>query len=503
MYDTKTVPATPAWARRLRRASEINGMQLSPQVLSLAEQSTVQQDQLRDFPQALDVQSMSALQYVVDWNYRSILLDTDYVRCRRVALAAMMLRGCDKITILSRPNHYSVWARAIREVWPEDSICVYGNPRYHKDDSGYPEGVSFADRSDASSRWQITSYGAFIYNDSLGRGFPDQLIVDELDGDDSYNYRWSNAIAAMYTEVPQILTLFNLRSYQPNDSVDLLGYLQTPGSPLNSYLVTLINECLIPNNSSVVGLYSPSASPTGKDAWDTYTGRTDFIHMLPLLGVCVDLINHGSSNTLSFYDLDFANPKLPSTGGRKQIAAEDSIKLSTGLTMEQLVRTALDDAPLARERLSELKTPSWCSAKSHAVSGVVKQLNSRNNRLLVLAEHPTVFRNLMIQTRCDTLSDTPLLNTTRARFVHPHEEWRSYGIDEIPPPVNVLVLRNLDLVDVPVLNVTTHLVLAEWPHDPQVMQGIRELCELMGIRLVHVSLLNTFEQTLQDVLFRA
>jgi hypothetical protein len=325
--------------------------------------------------------------------------------------------------------------------------------------------------------------------------------MDELDGDDSYNYRWSNAISAMFTEVPQILTLFNLRSYRSDLSLDIMGYLCTPGSQLNSYISTLINECLIPNNRSILNLYAPK-SVTVRDTWQNYSAHAEFLNMLPLMGVSVDLVSQDSTNTLSFYDIDFANPKNPSANGARHLKAESAMGFSTGLSMSELVRTALEDYPLARERLSELKTHAWATAKAQVVSGVVKQLNHRNNRLLVLAEHPTLFRNLCLQTRSDTLKPNDLLDTTRARYVHPDESWRSYGLAEIPAPVNTLVLQNLDLVDQRVLEATTHLVVAEWPHDQYLMLGLRELCEALSIRLVHVTLLNTFEQTLQDSLFR-
>lgn len=507
MYDLKQLPRTPAWARRLKEVSTVTALEMSADLLALAGEDLVDHAELDAAGIHLDPLSLAATQYAVDWQGRCIIMDTNAIDSQKVALATMWCAPQQSTVILTQPKDYARWARAIRSLWPDHSISVYGNSRYSKQDDGvgYPEGVTYGDNPDVHARWQITSYGSFVYHDVMSRQIPDQLIVDELTDKRSVNYRWMEALVGLFLETPRVLMLQNVNAFA-TDSTDSLTSILTPNSDGHSHLMWLMHNAVMPGNRTVEWLSGMESGNTIQHLHTHGYPKVDLLQMISLMGVSTHLMAVDPHQSLRFHDngvskaiaSGYANASM-----RKYVDLANGVCTRAGASLDELAARLLDDPASVDSYFNELKNSTWANLKSALLAKVHGQLTSRKVNIAILAENENLLRALRMRVNEELFGDKQNTDLTTARYLHPRDNWRHYWSGEIPPPINTLIFRNVGDLSVDILAATDYLVLAEWPHDAQMMNMLIDLAHASQTRIVHTTLNGTFERSIEDVLLPA
>lgn len=504
MFDTHDISATPAWARRLLEIRKFTSIELPQEIVDLAEQGRITTNPLQQFDVQLDDIAMHSLQYVLDWNCRAMVIGIDDLMHRKVAAAAIRVREPSSIVLFTNPNNYGAWARLIRAIWPTDSISVYGNTRYagtHGADE-FPEGVVYEDRPNISARWQITSYGSFIYHDVLARKIPDMLVVDELTDRRSVNYRWSEALASVFMEVPQLLLLQNANRMASSDS-DTLTALQTPGSDAYMHLMWLLGRGIAVGSQAAAWLgESQHCTAVMQHLTNAGYQGANPLALTALLGTSLHLMNTDPLRPLRFHDTTVSSAVangLSNATVRRYLEHVTAVHArASASSADELVSRLDTQGPATRDYLAELKNATWASLKASHVQKVHSQLSTRHNRTLILANSQALVRGIRMRLQ----AEMPQLangDQSVARYLHPLPDWQLYA-SEIPPPIRTVLYTDLSEVNEHVLRGTDYLILAEWPDDREMHDLTVDLARTFNIKLVYTTLSGTFEHALESLM---
>lgn len=510
MFNTTTLPATPGLARRFLNIIQSSGIAFNAELAELAQRDLVDPSDLATTPWKMDAAMMEALQHVMDWQGRAVLLESGNDRARSIALASAYLRG-GKTLIMAQPQTYAYWANAVREGWPDAEICVFGNPRYAQKDAEYPKGVEFSDRPNTDADFMITSYGGVIWHDLVGNLDVNQTIVEELDHAGSINYKWNDALNGMFHEIPSPLFIQNIHNLPSDQGRNNLASLQINGSKALQFLGQVVHHFMWAGSA----VTRPLVAGTIRDV-EEYLGfhgykNMDILRLLSFYGVSSHLIGdqQGSKSDLTFTDntvhsLKSQRQQRRDSGLLRLIDQEAALERQQGQTMEELVRHALDGDTVTQTLVGALKTHQWANLKAQHLKLIHTNLATKNTRSLFLVDNVDLKRNLKLHFSPvidEFTAGSALLMTNR--FLHPHAmlpglNWtQMHNIKTLP---NLIVTID-DLIGNPVLLDHANLLfMPEWPLDRDTYQAIRAAAEASGTRMVLSVLNGTFEEKIRPLL---
>src|SRR5437764_567241 len=112
MFESKTFAATPANARRLLEFNRIKNTPVSQEVQDLAARDVVAW-RLTDKQICLDETQQSAMQRVLDWNGRGLLLIDQQEQGLQFSTNLCKLRDAGKILVLTAIPNFGHWAEYI------------------------------------------------------------------------------------------------------------------------------------------------------------------------------------------------------------------------------------------------------------------------------------------------------------------------------------------------------------------------------------------------------
>lgn len=506
MFGETTLAATPGTARRLLAIAQINQMKFDDQLIELASRDLVSSDQLKGFDGKLSNGAIQALQHVMDWNGRAMLLDTGNDVSRTVALASIWLRG-GRTLLMVKPEHYGEWATLIRKSWPDAKISVFGNPRYIKTSTPYPEGISCVETPDLTADFIITSYGSVIWHNVMAESGIDQTIVEELDFNGAVHYNWEEAVKGMFFELPSPLLIQNIYGLPAEQGMDQMNSLEVANSASLAFLGKNIHHYLW----SGLPISKPLNNFSFREAMDYMANRYQNISPLKLLnlyGVSSHLLGEkdGSQDPLIFHSSVIARHAhgrgSNGNGYVRYIELERDLVHRMNVSRTDLVRRALDGDTVVQGLIGALRTNQWSNLKAGHIKQIHGSLANKSTRCLFLAENPDLRRNLKLQfsTQIDSFAQESDRDLVTGRFLHPqfYHKLTLEQFYQIKPLANLMVSIN-DLINVPELMPKAGLLfLPELPLDREVFNIIREAAVASGTRLV----ISVLDETLEEKIYQ-
>jgi hypothetical protein len=276
--------------------SKFNNMQISNELLELAKIG-VDDESLNNFSYKFNENERNAIQYTLDWNGRCIVLHNDILSSRTISLASISLRNTIKpvfpLVMLVKAQNYTQWAKLAAQYWPDKKISVFSNPKGLHNNT-YSSEISTT--PDWSADIFITSYSSLIWYDAMQFIKPKQLLIDEIENDQSINYRWAAAVHGLFYEIRSCLILIHIQQPGFHSSIPVKTTSQfIADNPyfLNSIITDYLWAISSSSSESFAGLNALLKFNSDKRLPEYLTRKyqnIDYVSMLPLFGVNTDLI---------------------------------------------------------------------------------------------------------------------------------------------------------------------------------------------------------------------
>ena len=505
MHDIKTLKATPGLARRLLMFSQMNHMLFDEKLVGLAMQGLIEPKDLEGLPFTIDNSQLGSLQFVQDWDGRAMVLCGTAARGREVAIANAWLKG-GKTMVLAHPKFYGQWAQLIRDAFPDASISVFGNPRYHEKNVTFPSGIEFSEKPDFSADFFVTSYSGVIWHNLLNQVALDQTIVEELDNVGAINYKWDTAVKGIFHEIPAPLFIQDINNLPNDKGRDNIASLQATGSKAMEFIGSTVTNLLWAGITHM-GILSNGTKLNEAETYLVGRGYTgvDNLKMLSLFGVSNHLLDdvQGHKKPIVFFDNtlnDALGDRLrnQNSGLMQTYERERSLERTTGRPIADVVEDALQGDRPSETLIGALQTPQWANLKARHLHSTHGNLANRMSRCLFLTEHRDLKRALLLNFgfQLEDLSQSKDRVLSMARFLNPHitvpltaEQWRGMR------PLSNLIVTIDDLIQEPnLLQVSNFLFLAEAPMSQDYLDAVRAAAAASGTRIVRSVIRSTFEE---------
>lgn len=503
MLNLVTLPSSPGMARRLLAFSRLNGMKFDDAIVELAMTDLVGPDELQGSGLMLSSSEFAALQYVLDWKGRALLLDTGKERTRKVALASLWSRPLGQTVVLARPREYAAWATEILKVWPSARISVFGNPRYNDKADVLPNGLIFSETPDITADFLITSYGGLIYNDLVTLDSLKYSIIEEFSHNHQVNYKWQSAVTGVLSELPCPLVLQDAIELPTDHKQDVVTALQTSGSTALTWLGDFASLCLFGGNDLITCVTDEKKNKAAISYLSIrgYTGHHLFT-LLSAVGISTDLLTSTDQRTdvIAVYDNTVSKLKngkkdRKESGLHRLIQREAEIKAHTGLPLGRTILDALDGDDAATALVDGLMTTQWASVKAQHLKKVVDDLFTFLSRIIIVADRPELIRSLRLQfggvaEHLSSLADCgPAIN----RFIGRNMLVQQNGTNI--KPLRILIVSK-DELDPSLLEAANFLIVGDWPRSLQDHARLDALAQDHNLRMVYSVLRDTFETEL-------
>jgi len=495
MFDVKKLPATPGMARRLLTICQHKDIILNDSLAEMAAQDLLDTETIDRVPWKLDGSMVQALQHVLDWNGRAMLLDYSNDRSRKVALSSAHLRG-GKTLIIANPDFFVSWAKLIADAWPDSTMSVFGNQRYVPKNATFPHGVQFTDAPDMEADFLITSYGGVVGNNLIATLDANQTIVEELDHQSALNYKWMDAVNAMFKELPAPLFIQNIYSLPTDSGRNILTSLEMSSSKAFQFIGQNLYTFLWPG----LGAARPLANNDTK-AMEDYLVAHGYKNLTPLsilsfYGVSSHLLDDASGGDLVFFDNTIKefrkHHSRRDSGLQRLVEREEALIRQRSCSMRELVHAALDGDTVIQELIGALRTTQWSNLKAQHLKSIHTTLTNSGSRSLFLVTSMDLKRPLRLQfgIGIDDLSTSGDKSNTINRFIASSSNW-SRPVKSL----NNLIVSVDDLIEYPeLLRDAGFLFMPEWPLDEQEYCLLHDAAEASGTRIVTSVLKGTHEE---------
>lgn len=504
MFETKTFNASGGMARRLLAFAQLNQMNFDNKLIELAERDLLTKEELNSLPMILTGPEITALQHVMDWKGRAMLLDEGQAGCRKVAMASAFLNG-GRTLILAQPAYYAQWATMAREVWPNAIISVFGNPRYAPKGTAYPAGVHFSEHPNFEADVFITSYGGLIWNDFLSKTTVDQTLIEEMDHLNSVNYKWTDAVQSLFHELPRPLLLQNVFNL-PNDSGrDNMSSLQSGGSRALDYIGQMISKFLWAGIHTI----TPFTQGSPRDVQDYldrkgYSG-VDMLKALNLFGVNSSLLDNvdGTKPPLVFFEDSIrtlqGDHHRKESGLRRFVERERDMVAATGQTMTQLVSSALNDDLPSQALIEQLKPTQWANLKAQHIKTIHGNMTNKTTKSLFLVDNVDLERALRLQFGNQIDSTRPDANLAQFRMAYPYLIAGYQEPKQLYTRCYNMMVTIDDLINYPAfLSMSNFLFLADTPVSKEFYELVKQAADQEGTQIVLSVIRKTFEEEIYE-----
>lgn len=507
MFDVKNLPKTPEIARKLVGYAELSGMQLDPAIHDLASTNLVCLDA---FPVSLTDEEKASVQFIRDWNNRSIILEPTGTRAGLVALAATWVSEKKPLVILTRSDNFSRWANLARQVFPQESITVF--PYVARKTDSFPAGVEVSTTPNIESDIIITTAYHFTREGLMDRLSPGQFISDEFSTSKNLDYRNTSYVAGMLNEVENVILVQNLENLwlEGMDQQSLLNMLCLGNN--NNHLNQLICDVMWPNQTAS-GLY-------GYNIYDVLRKHEGFNfdahRFLSLFGICTNLVPRSETNRL--VNIRFQNTSVErlkaraGKGDRRSnisghLKADAALQRSKGKSLQELVNEVLDGAQPA-SIFNALHTPCYCEFKVGEIKRqFLTYFGNTDKRFIVVAQDTGLATALKSELyRCDVgIGKTGgAKRDVIGRYLFPRPEYKRYTDDRhiSGNEIRYLVSSIADLDNADVLQNTNYILMAQYPTNRADYEYLLEVCREFKIVLVDFTFKGSFEEILLNTLQR-
>jgi hypothetical protein len=500
MFESKSFPATPANARRLLEFNRLKNTPVSQEVLDLAARDTVA-SRLTDKQIYLGDAEQRAMQRVLDWRGRGLLLVDTQEQGFEFASKLCKLRDVDKILIVAATPNFGRWAELIGCEFNEKRLCVYGNMR-HKSSANLPRDVKFADVPDTTADVIITNYISTVWHDLLGSWAPDQTIVEEFSsaGTSVSAYKNKEMLTALFREVPSPLFIQNVTGYRQNGAL-----VTADKQPRHQNLLWDLEEVLdwgVWASCGFPGRTILQRTPSATKALQSWGyGSLDAWRAMPLLGVSTELVVTNSGPVIDHQDQRVAShhARGKKDGYSRVLQREYDMLAEQGITAEDLVSRALDGDHIAEDLIKGLRTVQWANAKAGSIKKIIEDVGLFPAHSLIIADNPNLHRALLLSLNfagydqasyCAALPAGEERESVLSRFLQVESS--------LLKPISALIVSLQDLDNKELLHMADNVIFAEWPLDRAIYDVVKEDYAVPNnCRLVQTTLTGTIEEEIR------
>jgi len=512
MYDVKTLPRTPGMARRLLQFAQLNDMQFDSQLAELALEDLLDHTALENFPYEVPASVVPALQHIRDWQGRAMLFCTSKEEGMVTALAHLWTSGQKRTLILTKPNLYPEWAEGIQKIWPDAKISVFGNQRYQTRNIKYPAGIEFQETPDLTADVMITSYTGVIWNNLIGSELLEQTVVDELDNNSAYPYKWEATLKEMFREIPSPLFIQNINSLPKDAKRDIVASLMSPTSQASEFVLKTLSSFVwggIPLNGIA---HSFNDRPTLEYLNKRGYGSVDLLRLFSLLGASSHLLDGNADYGLPlvFHDTTLAAFLASGKTESKLVrlkARECDLEEAEEDTIANIVARALADEREPQGSLDTLRTQQWATLKGSAVKAAYASMSNRFSKCLYLVESPDLARSLKLHfgPQIDVMPPEGHDQTImRARFNYPTSDgsltWQE--LSTLKPFYNIILTLDDLIKDPRILEKADFVFVPELSYSQEDFNFLREAINVTKARIVLNVLDKSFEEEIFNQLFK-
>lgn len=493
MYERTSFPATPKWARHLLRLANASKTPIDASLRDLARQLSYDVSVLPKHLR-LSRKEHDAIQYMLDWNGRAVLLDMAGISFARhiMTLTAQLLDSKSIWILCHTPTDVLEWRQVLLDLFPDDAIYADVDKRI-KNTTGNTD--------DTERRWLITTHHYVNDLDMVGNFKIDHVVFEKTLKDISYDS--NDAILGLFQEMRKVSVLLQATDFW----TDLSHYrsIQTTtilGSLISNYLRTNRHMAQVPSHFSTsqdVALY-----------FRTRGRKYSPVSLFEASGACFDLILDKEST--NFKNI-FSSSMLVSAGAhsnrrseviRKYADEEAKLIERTGRTISETVDEALRGNKVAQVDLDGLKSPDWGKLKANAFYNLINAANSVEEKTIVVASHGMIRRYMSTTLNAVSLDDNlspEVMNRKCANFVYPNPQYETF--DGIPAYYecriqNTVMTDNLVSLDPRVIEAADTVVVTEFQYDPIWIEELIELSRAFGFKLVFGTMRGTFEEILSE-----
>jgi len=497
MYDRVRYPLNGKWARHVMRMAEITGTPIDSRVREVAGTYSYNRDEL---PNALQFSNREydALQYVLDWNARCVLLETTNVSyTKHIAVLGAQLMGSKRIGVYVKDYHdVGIWNKLLTNFCPDDAILIRPNDPKKSLENVTDNDVETAPRVWIVDRWQMARDTSVVTEYKI-----DHIIVGR--GKCDFSYDVSDSIEALCGEIPRATIIMettefwqNLGDYQNQATI---GYIS---SLVTGYLKLHLTVASIPLVFTSFTDIAISFRSRGR--------KFQPVRLFEASGVCFNLVMDRTykdfkilqSNSMLVDSGDHSNRRSEIiTGYRKQQARAVA---DYGATIDEIVDHALDGSTHAQQTLDGLKSAHWARLKSQMLTGLVKDFKATKEKAILVTKDENIRKYLMLSLGATYVSPKELdqeKHKKYANFVYPAEAYKDF--EHLPmafkPNYNALMVTD-DFIGLPgeVISQTHHVVLCEFPYSGAEVGDFVELSKAFNFTLHFGLMRGTFEEKLSQ-----
>ncbi len=495
MFERTSYPLNGKWARHLLRLSNASKIPVDASLREVAKQSSYDASMV---PTHLKFsrKEYDAIQYLLDWNCRAVLLDHKGISySRHVSMLAAHIIGSKAISIYCRgPRQVNEWSDLIRDLFPGEPIFT----RINKDPR---RNITTHDNEVASRRWIISEYKEMQDTALVSDYNIDHMIVEK--DEKELPYDTTDVLAGLCSELIRTTFIVHSADFWVNQteykSQASIGVVQMV---LSEYLKT--NKFM----SKVPVMFGTSQNVA---MYFRKRGRKyNPVALFEASGACFDLVMEKSSMYLKN---NFSNTMLVNEGSnsnrrndgiQRYANIESNVCSKAGSTVEGLVDRALSGDLVAQVHLEELKTMDWAKLKANMFYNNLRVMNSAEEKVVIVAKHEALRKFLSFSTNIIPIeANDPDVNQKLSNFVYPStisKDFENLPVGFKNRISNTIIVRDLVALDVRALELTEQVIFAEFEYDAQTLADYVELSKAFGFKITFGTMRGTFEERLAEKL---
>lgn len=493
MYNRETYPRTPKWARHIRRLSKVSNFEF-PSELNDLTKITSWGDDFKPV-EKFGRRECAALQYMMDWNGRCVMLDSkNPTLCRSVVLAGIELIGSKRILVFVKTaQEVAIWSNIIRSNYPEDAQVHVNASRVRQTASGNPE--------EASRTWVIAAHRESVDVSLVGDYQIDHMIIESDDG--NVHYEATDVLSGMATEIFRTTFIARMNDFwsDPTDNrrhVDLIG------------MENIVSQ-VVRTNTNMIAVPSVVGSSMSVSAYYRSRGvKLNTMQLYEACGVCTSLVIDESSvwfkniQNTSYLGEVGSQSKRRSEIIQRYEHNEAAAVAELGKPLREIVDLAMQGSQTHRDRLEALKTQDWSKLKASTFFNMLQNTHQRDEKTIIVTNNRYIRNYMTMSVGAIELQDTVNGQIQQyANFCYPNvkvSDFPELGHHQSYRINNRLVVDSIAHLPTKLFEVADRIIFCEFPYDAEEIADLVELAKVFRFKMFFGTLRGTFEEHLAEKL---
>jgi len=495
MYNRVTLPKDPKWARHILRWSKLVNMGPTNQLEELAKIRSFTES---DLPSTLKLSQaeQNALQYMLDWNGRCLMLSPQELSLtRHVVLMGIKLLGSKRVLITSkRDQRLEDWHSIIKQLFPDAAIHFEGKPDLKQGNPEQADLFFYLIRNNSIARSKCVQQNKF-----------DHYVSD--DDDFSVNYDFSEHHDGLASEFMRTTLVGSVPQFWINPS-------DTRSDIILGNIFMRLQQTLkvSPNISKYLHSY---ANMEITSYLKVRGGKYNLVSLMESIGVCTSTtIGEESQHYLMLSSSDMLVTEIGDHSKRRSEVVlrykrkEEAVIEALGSSMAEVVTLAMQGSSEHIDALEQLKTTEWAKIKTQMFHKHLMASRGTNPKTIILANNTALRRSLIISSLAiefDRTKPEREQQEVLSNFAFPSPSYREFEL--IPDTFKnrscpTIIMRDITELDVRILTAVDRMIIAEYGYSRADIDDLITLSKIYGFRLIFGTMRGTFEDELSDNLLK-